>query len=252
MTDFAKLEIKLRSLCSRYGSDLQVLMEHPSSGFSFRHNSGSEFPSASIIKLFILDYALEYEKRPGVHVPVSSLTMTEDSMLNFFSGSTLTVRALLSLMIDVSDNAATNYLISRYGMQRLNEHIRSRGWKRTRLRRFMLDFKAREAGLENTTTLDDVFDLIAQHALNQSSTKSRTFLNVMRFQHDRSRIALLLPEGVAGSKSGSLDNVYSDVAFISAAGGFSYAGFLTRDAAAAAARTFIPKLSLLFYRTISR
>lgn len=252
MSDFTKLEERLGSVCSKYGGDLQVLMEHPSSGFSFRHNSGSEFPSASIIKLFILDYVLSHERRAGVHVPVASLPMTEDSMLNFFSGSTLTVRALLSLMIDVSDNTATNYLIRRYGMMEINRHIRSGGWKRTHLRRYMLDFEARKAGLENTTSLEDVFDLTKRHVLNREDRKSRSFLDMMRFQHDRSRIALLLPEGMTGSKSGSLDNVYGDVAFIASGDNFSYAGFLARNGAAYPARTFIPKLSLLFYNTVLR
>ncbi len=250
MPDFTELQRRLRGVCSRYGSDLQVLIEHPASGFLFRHNSVSEFPSASIIKLFILDYVLEHEKRLGAHVPSASLPMTDDSILNFFSGSTLTVRAMLSLMIDVSDNTATNYLIGRYGMDGINRHILSNGWRRTVLRRRMLDFEARAAGLENTTSLDETFDLIKRHVQNTENRKSRLFLDMMLHQHDRSRIALLLPEGVTGSKSGSLDNVYGDVAFITA-GGYSYAGFLSRNGAAGAARTFIPRLSLLFYRAVA-
>lgn len=252
MSDLAKLEGKLRTVCSKYGGDVEMLLESRASCFSFRHNSGNEFPSASIIKLFILDYALKHERKPGTHVSVSSLPMTDDSVLKFFSGSTLTVSGLLAAMIDLSDNTATNYLIGRYGMRKLNDHLRSSGWKQTKLRRFMLDFEARNAGLENTTSLDDTFDLICQHTANPESKKSGIFLNMMRHQHDRSRIPLLLPEGITGSKSGSLDNVYSDVAFIITDGGYSYAGFLARGPAAAAARTFIPKLSLQFFQTLMR
>jgi beta-lactamase class A len=252
MRDFVKLESKLRTVCSRYSSEVEILLESQASDFSFRHNSGSEFPSASIIKLFILDYVLKHERKLGTHVPVSSLPMTDDSTLKFFSGSTLTISGLLSAMIDLSDNTATNYLIRRYGMKKLNDHIRSSGWKQTKLRRFMLDFEARNAGLENTTSLDDTFSLICQHTENPEGKVSGIFLDMMRHQHDRSRIPLLLPESITGSKSGSLDNVYSDVAFIITGGGYSYAGFLARDAAAVAARTFIPKLSILFFHTLVR
>jgi beta-lactamase class A len=245
------LREKLDSIAGRFGSDASVYMENADGSFVFEHNASAEFPAASIIKLFILDYALERDGRLDEKVAAEEIEVSDDSMLKFFGGSQLTVRSLLSLMIDVSDNAATNFLIGRYGMPSINAHISARGMGQTHLRRLMLDFESRRRGADNTTSLRDVVMLLKSHTRGAGTAsgnmKGDMFVELMKLQQDRSRLALLLPEGVTGTKSGSLDDVYSDVGFYTVNGRYSYAGFLARGRAAGEARLFIPRLSLLFF-----
>lgn len=247
---------RLNSIVDSYGKDVSISIEDCRGNFIFRHNVSSEFPAASIIKLFLLDFSLLMEKNLDEKVEVDSLSPDDESMLKFFSGSTLTIRSLLSLMIDVSDNTATNFLIDRYGMQNIQKHIDANGMSATKLRRRMLDFEARSAGIDNTTSLNDVFALLKRHTAgcgqNDPQNHGSVFTDLMMHQHDRGRISLFLPDGIAGTKSGSLDDVYSDVGFIKSAGGLSYIGFLTRNEAVYDARLFIPELSLMFFDSYIR
>ncbi len=65
-------------------------------------------------------------------------------------------------MIRVSDNAATNLLVSRLGMDRIDALARELGLRRTALRRRMMDFGALARGQENTTSASDMANLLAE------------------------------------------------------------------------------------------
>lgn len=56
---------------------------------------------------------------------------------------------LAVLMIQHSDNVATNLIINRVGRERVNERLAQAGYQTIRLRRKMMDMIAREAGQEN-------------------------------------------------------------------------------------------------------
>ena len=72
----------------------------------------------------------------------------------------LTNRDLATLMMAVSDNGATNVLIRRVGMERVNGLLDSLGLRETRLRRRMLDLEAARAGRENTATARELVALL--------------------------------------------------------------------------------------------
>ncbi|MDP1554397.1 MAG: serine hydrolase [Hyphomonas sp.] len=68
------------------------------------------------------------------------------------ANQTLTISELALLMVRDSDNTATNVLIARVGMDRVNALMLSMGFKSTRLRRIMMDTPAAIRGEENTST----------------------------------------------------------------------------------------------------
>ena len=68
------------------------------------------------------------------------------------ASQTLTLRELALLMIRDSDNTATNVLIGKVGMERVNALMTELGMKSTRLRRVMMDAPAALRGDENTST----------------------------------------------------------------------------------------------------
>jgi beta-lactamase class A len=65
-------------------------------------------------------------------------------------------------MIRVSDNTATNLLISRLGMDRIGALAQEFGLRHTALRRRMMDFGALARGQENTTSASDMANLLAE------------------------------------------------------------------------------------------
>ncbi|MBE0659595.1 MAG: serine hydrolase [Bryobacteraceae bacterium] len=68
------------------------------------------------------------------------------------ANQTLTLRELALLMIRDSDNTATNVLIAKVGMERVNALMTELGMKSTRLRRVMMDAQAALRGDENAST----------------------------------------------------------------------------------------------------
>lgn len=70
--------------------------------------------------------------------------------------TSFTLWDLLTLMIVVSDNTATNKVIDIVGWNLVEEFCKQHGLPNTRLERKMMDFKAAAIGLENRTSAKDM------------------------------------------------------------------------------------------------
>jgi beta-lactamase class A len=64
----------------------------------------------------------------------------------------LTLRDLAQMVVAVSDNAATNVLIDRVGMDNVNQLLQSLSLTKTKLQRKMMDINAAKEGRENLAT----------------------------------------------------------------------------------------------------
>ena len=64
----------------------------------------------------------------------------------------------------MSDNDATNVVLSFVGLDRVNALAEELGLPATRMRRRMMDAEARESGRDNTTSPRDMVDLLAELA----------------------------------------------------------------------------------------
>ena len=106
---------------------------------ALRYNDDVTFPAASTIKVFVLQTLLEL-------VQAGDLTLDEEILLTAaekVTGSgvlkTLTadrpypIKDLATLMIIVSDNTATNLLVGRLGVDKVNAVCQRRGWQDTLL-----------------------------------------------------------------------------------------------------------------------
>ena len=128
-------------------------------------NGDEIFPQASLIKLPLLVelYRQEEQAQKGaggkarfndVYVVRQEDFLGESDIMNGLTpGITrVTNRDLATMLSAVSDNAATNVLIDRVGMESVNTMLDSLGLKNTRLHRKMLDLKAAQEGRENIST----------------------------------------------------------------------------------------------------
>jgi beta-lactamase class A len=122
-------------------------------------NDDLVFPQGSAIKIpLLVELFRQAEPRPGLlreRYPVAAAQQVGGSgVLQYFTdgGSLLSLEDLAVLMVDLSDNTATNMLIDQLGMEAVNRTLDSMGFKQTRLQRKMIDQVASVAGRENLST----------------------------------------------------------------------------------------------------
>jgi beta-lactamase class A len=135
---------------------------------------------------------------------------------------TLTLADLLTLMIIVSDNTATNVVIDLIGMERVNQFCADAGLNGTVLRRKMMDADAVRLGLENTTTARDQAKLLGAIAWgNLLPAPLRAFaLQALERQQFNDGLPSLLPdEVIVAHKTGELPGVRHDVGIITGTNG---------------------------------
>ncbi|WP_288218013.1 serine hydrolase, partial [uncultured Fusobacterium sp.] len=148
------------------------------------------FPSASLIKLFILLAINNSNLDNKIKIDKKDIVAGEGALGKLSGNLTLSVRDLATLMIILSDNMATNILIDYLSMDYINNIIRENGFKSTILQRKMLDFKAAKEGRENYTSPRDVYQVL------KLLYKNSLFLNMLKNQHLNNKISLYLSEKI--------------------------------------------------------
>ena len=87
-----------------------------------------------------------------------------------------------TLMINLSDNTATNILIDLVGMEDVNTSLKSLGLKVTKLQRKMIDWDAAKAGKENISTPREAIHLLdcIYNKRGVSEYQRENVLNIMK------------------------------------------------------------------------
>ncbi|MCS6830492.1 MAG: serine hydrolase [Armatimonadota bacterium] len=231
-------------------------------------NSTQTFRSASIIKVPLLaalfwlneQGALDWHEMMPLHNSVR--TPGSGILRELHTGLELTLRDLAVLMIVLSDNTATNMLIDRVGVERVQQFLKLLGFCHTTLQRKMYDFAAAEQGRENLCCASEIADLLkwmAQGAIRAtdgamlvSDAGCEQMLEIMREQFYRDQIPALLPdEAKVANKTGEISGHHHDSAVIWTPAGCYTLVVLTRGFEhRRLAAPFIAELSLTVYETI--
>jgi beta-lactamase class A len=120
---------------------------------------------------------------------------------------------LAQFVVAVSDNAATNVLIDRVGMQNVNTMLHSLGLSKTLLRRKMMDIAAARRGDENVATPQEMARLLEMIYKGKALNKELTgeLIKQLKTLKRDSYLSYELPAGVElADKPGSLDGVRND------------------------------------------
>lgn len=157
--------------------------------------------SASLIKLYVAGCV--YENMEQVR-----LTQT-------YEGE---IEELIKAMITVSDNDATNTLVTKLGqgdanvgMANVNQYCQNHGFTETFMGRLMLDF---ESTSDNYTSVTDCTKFLTA-IYNNALTGSESILGYMKQQERTGKIPAGVPAGVeTANKTGELTDVENDVAFV--------------------------------------
>lgn len=188
-------------------------------GHKYLLRGNEVFPQASSIKICVLAELYRQAQQGKVKLSdlytVNSADLVPDSdvMGGLTPGVTrITLRDLATIMVAVSDNSATNVLIDRVGMEKVNAMLDGLGLTHTRLRRKMMDLRAASEGRENVSTPAEMMSLLdgiyRGRVLNHEMTED--FFKVLS-THKDSWIPRDLPESLkVANKPGSLEGVRND------------------------------------------
>lgn len=152
--------------------------------------------AASVIKLFILAEAFrqmeagELEKNRLVTIRKEACVPSCGALTYMHDGLQATVEDLYTLMIILSDNTATNYMIDILGREAVNEGTRSLGFCVTKLNRKMYDAEKSARGIQNYITAAETAQLLERMAQGSlvSEAASADMLRILKDQRLNGKI----------------------------------------------------------------
>jgi beta-lactamase class A len=137
-------------------------------------------------------------------------------------GDAVPLRSLVERMITVSGNLATNLVLEQVGTAEVAAVLAEAGCsERTTIVRGIEDYAARDAGLDNLVTADDLARLMVALATGRLAgpAASAACELTLQAQAFRDGIPAGLPAGlVVGNKTGWIDGLNHDVALVRAEG----------------------------------
>lgn len=193
------------------------------------------FPAASLAKLCI---AVELMRRVDLgQYDLGERCDTADEprvggggVLDYLDPTTrLTLNDLCFLMLGVSDNTASNFLLELLGMGEINETMARLKLEKTRLARRFMDWAAREAHRENVTSADEMATLLT--LLRGNALPGASVLRGMLAAQQRADdMQTWLPaEAQLGHKTGELEGVYHDAGMLAGPSGACVFCILTAE-----------------------
>jgi beta-lactamase class A len=248
---------KVSALARSHAGKVALYAENLATHEQVTVNADEAVQAASVIKLSILYHVL-LEVRAGRARWNERIALTKDDqvagsgvLLFFDTPLSLTLHDVVSMMIDVSDNTATNLLIDRFGIEAINRDAEAIGLKNTHLHKKVFKPAAgvlpadyEKFGLGKTTPremaalavrigtcrLGDGLRTDADKALCSEA------IGILRHQFYRDAIPRYIEkvdsseEGTAiANKTGALDAVRNDVALIGTRRGLVVISAFTYD-----------------------
>lgn len=214
-----------------------ILLNHPAQQ-RIEFNPAMQFPAASMIKLPVM-YELVRQAAAGSISLNELITIKKESRVGgagilkeLRPDIPITIGELITLMIILSDNTATNIVIDMIGMDSVNRSMKHLGLTGTCLCRYMMDFAAASAGKENTISAAD-FVLLLSHIYDGTvlpAHYNRLMIDILCRQQIRDKLPFFWPESaVIAHKTGTLPGVEHDGGILFLPNGPYLACILTAD-----------------------
>lgn len=187
-------------------------------GWTLQYNEENIFPSASIIKILIMVEAFQQIEEgkftKDEKILVEDKDKVEFSIISELKEGEYTLIDLITWMIIVSDNTATNVLIDLLGYENINNMAKSLGCKNTLLQRKMMDFNKIKLGKENLTTPLDMGLILDKiyHGEILSEDSCSSMLNILRRQRVKDRLLrYIVRDEALANKTGELEGINHDI-----------------------------------------
>ena len=187
----------------------------------FSQRPDDVFPAASVIKipLVMALYADAAEGRVSLEerVPVGAVVGGTGILGDLRDVTDVSLRDLAMLTIALSDNTATNRLIDRVGIGRVDEWMAEWGCVRTKLARGMFDWDAQKRGLENVATPSETAALLERLVCGElvDRATSDAVIAVLERCQDDAMLRRYLGRGKrVANKTGTLEATRNDAAIV--------------------------------------
>jgi beta-lactamase class A len=225
----------LQPFTEKFSGQVAIAFQRFGDGASYLLNAGKTMRSASLIKLPILTYALEKVARGELNLSERYELKTDEVaggagiLHTLQDGLQLTLHDLLTFMMIVSDNTATNMVIDRVGPDALNAYVQQLGLAQTKLvGKLQLPEhqwnEAQRRGERNSTCAADMLGLLmrleGRDLLPDDLTK--VALDILKKQQATEALSRYLPRDAelfddyvtVASKSGCLRGLWHDAGII--------------------------------------
>ena len=256
----ASLDAQVHAIAAEHHGDVALFAENLKTYETVAISPDTPVQTASVIKLAILYEALEQVRSGKAHFD-DKITLTKAEqvpgsgvLLFFDTPLSLTLKDVLTMMIVMSDNSATNLVIDHLGIENINARIAKLGLKDTYLYKkvfmpvapgMVMPADQKKFGLGKTTAREMamVMTKIARCELAEPGSQAQAddaklcevALKMLHVQFYRNAIPRYL-DGMAGAtsdsianKTGSLDAVRNDVAAISTKNGMVIVSVFTSN-----------------------
>ncbi len=158
MNVFERIEARVKELPGK----ICLYVCYPDRGEGYGFNADMPLEAASVIKLPIMVEAFRQKEAGLIDFDAPVTIRKEDKLPScgaltyLHDGVTVTVGDLVTLMIILSDNTATNLLIGMLGMENINMTIEELGLTGTRLNRMLFRPELSRQGIQNYVSAVDM------------------------------------------------------------------------------------------------
>jgi len=259
----AQLQADLSSYSSQAPGRVALAVTDVATGLTTGYNAGEEMPAASTIKIPVMVEVFRqlglgnFDLNRRLHVTASDKDWGSGELCDAPIGSSYTVSRLLSLMIDDSDNTATNMLIRMVGRAKINGTMQELGLTHTRLTDFIRSNGPIRWALRSTPA--DMVHLLVAMAREKliDEWSSRQMIAIMAADHINTLLPVPLPPGTTiAHKTGSLHDTLNDVGIVypsdAAQPPYIIAVMTTDLSSLDAGRRFIRGVSRMAYNALTR
>lgn len=218
-----ELRQKVEDRLSAVPGEVCLYFEELETGESLAYHADDPVVAASVIKLAVLTEGFR-QMESGLARADEAFTVCRADKLPscgaltyLHDGLCVSFFDLCVLMIILSDNTATNLLIRRLGIGRINETLRALGLRQTTLRRLLFDRAAAARGVENHITARETGLLLRlmYEGKAVSPGADGRMLSILSDQRLNGKIPFFLPRGVrAAHKTGEDSGITHDVGIV--------------------------------------
>ena len=226
-TKLGELRTRLEPVVAALKATTGIAVEDLNSAEKFSIQGSEKFVQASSIKIAILISLLKDDQSGKLRLSDAVQIRKADfvggsGVMQYFTGQgeSLTVRDLAVLMIVLSDNSATNYVIDRETIEHVNATMNAAGFSATRLNRRMMDAAAQREGRENISTPEEMCRVLEElyrgKLLDAAHTKMA--MEILGYAKDTPLGRGLPASQIHADKPGVLPGVRTDSGVVPLAG----------------------------------
>lgn len=213
---------KVQDVIRDFSGLVGVYYKNLRTGESFGINDDRAFVAASVIKIPVMVEVFNQVEQGKLTLGTMLEVRDADKVPScgairlMHTGLNVTVQDLCYLMIDISDNTATNILINQVEMEQINATMQHLGLKETRANRLLFDVKAKECGLQNYFAPREIGLLLEQMWRGElvSPAASCAMIEILLNQQLNSKIPYYLRGVSIAHKTGEDDGTTHDVGIV--------------------------------------